>query len=86
MPIYLKIDELQDSSDISPGRNLLCISFLALLMSPWALLGLALFAFNVSFITMNLVMICSIILIASLPKLFLLLNTAHKESEFIAQT
>jgi len=86
MPVYLKMEEVQNGSNDSLASDLMGLSSLALLLSPWALIALALFAFNIHFITMDMVMISSIILMASLPKLFQLLTPVHKEPECITQT
>ncbi|MFQ5518968.1 MAG: hypothetical protein ACE5E3_03095 [Mariprofundus sp.] len=79
MPAYLKIEELQDNSDISLAKDLMGISLLALLVSPWALVGLALSSLNVSFMTTEILIICISVLIVSLPKLIQLLIPSHKK-------
>lgn len=85
MSAYLKIEELQDNSAISLRSDLMGISLLALLMSPWAAIGLTLYAFNVSFMTTDILAICISILFASLPKLFQLLIPEHKAGSGIAK-
>jgi len=74
----LKIDELHESTDLSFNKDLMAISCLALLVSPWALAGMVLFALNISFVTVSMLMLSIAILVAALPKSLQLLIPAHK--------
>jgi len=73
MPAYLKIEELQDDSNhavkSSTLESLMDLSLLALLVSPLAILALALHALDVAAITQGMLITANIVLITALPQL-----------------
>ncbi len=80
MPIYLEIENSQNDPEHSLRDDLMGISLLALLVAPWAIIGLTLYTFNVSFISNDLLFVCISTLLVALPKLFQLLASEHKEA------
>jgi hypothetical protein len=86
MPAYMKIEDLQNYSEISLRREFMAISSLALLIVPWALIGFALYALNVHFMNMDMLIFSISILAVSLPKLFQLLWPEDKRQTTQAPT
>ncbi|MDX8403884.1 MAG: hypothetical protein R8K54_05705 [Mariprofundaceae bacterium] len=70
MATYLKIEDSQENPNISIRNDLMGISLLALLLSPWAFICLALYTFNIALLPSEVATTCNVILIAALPKLF----------------
>jgi len=73
MAVYLKLEETMGDQHISMRDDLMGLSLMALLMSPWAALGLLLAAFEVSMMTSALTLTCALLLLAAVPKAFQLL-------------
>ena len=73
MSANLKIEGLQNHSQISLRNDLMGISLLALLLAPLALVGVILYALDFNFMTTEVLIICIATLIAALPKLIQLL-------------
>lgn len=70
---YLKIEEHYGNQQVSLHSDLMGISMLALLVAPWAMIGLALSVFEVSFMTQGIVMTCIATLIVAIPQVLSLL-------------
>jgi len=85
MPVYLNIEEVKNGSNNSLTSDLMVLSSLALLLSPWALIALTLSAFHINFITTNMAMASSIILALSLPKLLQLFSPVRKKEPQLAR-
>ncbi|GAV20801.1 hypothetical protein MMIC_P1775 [Mariprofundus micogutta] len=68
MQAYLKIEESYATQDNSLRSDLMGVSLLALFISPWAIIGLALSIFGVSFVTPVIVAVCMGIIIAAIPQ------------------
>ena len=71
---YLKIEERYANQDISLRNDLMGISMLALLMTPWAMIGLTLSAFEASFMTQGILIACIITMIVAIPQALILLS------------
>jgi len=73
MAAYLKLEENAGKHHVSLRDDLMGLSLLALLLSPWAGLGLILTIFEISLITHALALTCMLTLLAAIPKVLQLL-------------
>ena len=73
MAVYLKLEETMGDQHLSMRDDLMGLSLLALLLSPWAGLGLILSAFEISFMTPAFSLTCTLVLLAAVPKALQLL-------------
>jgi len=62
-----------NDSNVTIHDDLMGISMLALVLSPWAMIGLSLYYFSVDFVTLNMAIGCACVLFFALPKVFELL-------------
>ncbi len=78
MAIYLKIEEPVVDSNTSLQNDLMGLSLLALLLSPWAALGLVVSMLEYSTIPNQASFICVSVLVIATPKLLQLLIPHRK--------
>ncbi|PJA32132.1 MAG: hypothetical protein CO187_05615 [Zetaproteobacteria bacterium CG_4_9_14_3_um_filter_53_7] len=74
MQCYLKIEESYATRETSLRNDLMGISLLALLISPWAIIGLALSIFGVNFMTSGILAGCVTTILVAIPQALLLLR------------
>lgn len=80
MAAYLKLEESMDSDEIPLLQDLMGVSLLALLLSPWASIGLLLTALESPVMTPGLSIASSLLLLIALPKAVQLVAPAHPEA------
>jgi len=68
MAAYLKVEETIADSEATIKNDLMGLSLLALLISPWAMVGLALSMFGYATVSFDLSGICISVLLTAIPK------------------
>lgn len=74
MAAYLKMEEAIVDADASLKNDLMGLSLLALLISPWAALGLAISMLGYVTLSTAATVFCVSVLLAAMPKLLQLLR------------
>ncbi|TLS77870.1 hypothetical protein FE236_01810 [Mariprofundus erugo] len=80
MAAYLKLEESMGTDDIPILQDLMGVSLLALLLSPWAAIGLLLTALESPVMTPGLSIASSLLLLIALPKAVQLVAPAQTET------
>ncbi len=78
MAVYLKMEESIVDADNALKSDLMGVSLLVLLISPWAVLGLTISMLGYAALPTEVIFICVAILCAATPKLVQLM-TPHQE-------
>ena len=78
MVVYLEMEESIADVDNALQRDLMGVSLLALLISPWAVLGLTISMLSYATLSTEVICICVAILLAAMPKLVQLM-APHQE-------
>jgi len=68
MAAYLKVEETIVDSETTIKNDLMGLSLLALLISPWATIGLVLSLFGYATVSFDISAICISVLLAAIPK------------------
>lgn len=79
MPVYLKIEASEQQTSLLD--DLLGLSLIALLLSPWAIGGLIATLLEAAFVTPGMSIVSGIMLLAAIPKvvqLFLAASSDHR--------
>jgi len=76
--VYLEMEESIADVDNALKRDLMGVSLLALLISPWAVLGLTISMLSYATLSTEVICICVAILLAAMPKLVQLM-VPHQE-------
>jgi len=78
MAAYLKMEESIVDVDNALSSDLMGISLLALLISPWSVLGLTMSRLEYVTLSTEVVSVCVAVLLAATPKLLQLLTSHQK--------
>ena len=81
MAVYLKMEESIVDLDNGLKSDFMGVSLLALLISPWAVLGLTISMLGYATLSTEVILICVAILLAAMPKLVQLMAPHQEKSQ-----